>query len=86
VTTIHRPATSDVTPEETLSYRDQLGEPHFTGKHLLEDNAFLITGETDDYLRLFRLFAPTLNLLILKNKIRDAVRPPAEVRAKRKAV
>jgi len=45
-----------------------------------------ITGETDDYLRLFRLFAPTLNLLILKNKIRDAVRPPAEVRAKRKAV
>ncbi|MGD1256976.1 hypothetical protein ACKUT9_22375 [Mycobacterium seoulense] len=49
MTTIHRPATSDVTPEETLSYRDQLGEPHFTGKHLLEDNAFLITGETDDH-------------------------------------
>ncbi len=49
MTTIQRPATSDVTPEETLSYRDQLGEPHFTGKHLLEDNAFLITGETDDH-------------------------------------
>jgi len=49
VTTIHRRATSDVTPEEALSYRDQLGEPHFTGGHLLEDSGFLITGETDDH-------------------------------------
>ena len=45
-----------------------------------------ITGETDDYLRLFKLFTPTLNLLILKNKIRDAVRSPAKVPSKPQAV
>ncbi|MFO7163108.1 MAG: hypothetical protein DIU75_007150 [Mycolicibacterium hassiacum] len=49
MTTVRRPAISDVKPEETLSYRDKLGAPHFTGKHLLEDNAFFVTGETDDH-------------------------------------
>lgn len=49
MTTTRRSAVSDVTPEETLSYRDELAEPHFTGSHLLEDNGFLITGETDDH-------------------------------------
>jgi len=38
-----------------------------------------IQGETDEYLRLFRLFGLSLNLLILKTKIRDAARTPASV-------
>jgi len=45
-----------------------------------------VTGETEDYVKLFRLFAPTLNLLILKNKIRDSVHPPPEVRKKMQPV
>lgn len=42
-----------------------------------------IAGATDDYVRLCRLFGPTLNLLILKTKIRDAAHPPSEVRKKK---
>ncbi|EHI12449.1 hypothetical protein [Mycolicibacterium thermoresistibile] len=49
MTNTRRPAISDVLPEETLSYRDKLGEPHFTGIHLIEDSAYLVTGETDDH-------------------------------------
>ena len=41
-----------------------------------------IEGETDDYERLIRLFSLTLNLLVMKNRIRDTAYPPPEVRKK----
>jgi hypothetical protein len=47
--TAKRAAKTDITLDEELSYRDELTAPHFTGKHLLEDNGFLITAETDDH-------------------------------------
>ena len=47
--TARRAAKTDITLAEELSYRDELTAPHFTGKHLLEDNGFLITAETDDH-------------------------------------
>jgi hypothetical protein len=44
-----------------------------------------VKGESDAYLRLFRLFGMTLNLLALKDGIRDAAHPPPEVRKSDKA-
>ena len=45
-----------------------------------------VSGDTDEFLLLFRLFGPTMSLLILKNKIRDAVHPPPEIRRKLQTV
>lgn len=39
-----------------------------------------IEGDTDAYLRLFRLFSLTLSLLVMKNRIHDAAHPAPEIR------
>ncbi|TPG36629.1 lipocalin family protein [Mycolicibacterium hodleri] len=49
MTRTRRPAKTDITLDEELSYRNAMSPPHFTGKHLLEDNGFLLTGETDEH-------------------------------------
>ena len=47
--TARRFAKTDITLDEELSYRTALTAPHFTGRHLLEDNGFLVAGETDEH-------------------------------------